>query len=167
MIQTKGDKLRKKCCDDVSEIEHYQEAISSPKRWCCHHRLETHTSDGFLRAVFLSKEELEALGMYWNRPASELIFMEWSEHQKLHCSDINVRKHHSGAQRGEKNHMYGRKRTLEETEKRRTPYISEDGQYFNSLTELARFLGIPTTSIYKYKKDNQIVYENITYRRTK
>jgi len=45
MIQI-GDNLLRKCCENISEIEHYQEAISSPKRWCCHHRLETHTSEG-------------------------------------------------------------------------------------------------------------------------
>lgn len=166
MIQI-GEKLLKKCCDDISKIEHYQEAISSSKRWCCHHRLETHTSEGFLRDVFISAEELQALGMYWNRPASELIFMEWSEHQKLHHNDINVRKHHSDSMAGEKNPMYGRKRTLEETQKRRTPYISEDGQYFNSLTELARFLSLPVSSLHSYKRDNKIEYKGKTYRRTK
>ena len=105
--------------------------------------------------------------MYWNRPASELIFMEWSEHQKLHHNDINVRKHHSVSKIGEKNHMYGRKRTLEETKKRRTPYISDDGQYFNSLTELARFLGLSPSSLIHYKEDNKIEYNSKIYRRTK
>lgn len=167
MIQIKSYKLPKKCCDDISEIEHYQEAISSPRRWCCHHRLETHFSDGTLRDVFISQEELKALGMYWNRPASELIFMEWSEHQKLHHNDVNVRKHHSESTTGEKNPMYGRKRTLEETKSRRTPYVSDDGKYFNSLTELIKFLGVPKSSIYKYKEDNLIEYQGIKYRRVK
>lgn len=44
--------------------------------WDCHHRKET--DEG------LSVAELIEQGLYWNRPASELIFLTRSEHMRLH-----------------------------------------------------------------------------------
>ena len=76
-----------KYCNDIENIEGYDKAVSSEERYDCHHRLETHTSDGERRKVDLSKEELIALGMYYNRSASELVFMTRTEHTKLHKID--------------------------------------------------------------------------------
>ena len=75
----------KYCCEDISKIENYELAKKDDfKGWVCHHRLETHTSEGERRLVDISKEELKALGMYYHRPVGELIFLTKSEHQKLH-----------------------------------------------------------------------------------
>ena len=75
----------KYCCEDVSMIENYELAKKDDfKGWVCHHRLETHTSEGERRLVDISKEELKALGMYYRRPSEELIYLTKSEHQKLH-----------------------------------------------------------------------------------
>ena len=71
-------------CNDIENIEGYDKAVVSKERYDCHHRLETHTSDGERRKVDISKEELIDLGMYYNRPASELVFMTCTEHTKLH-----------------------------------------------------------------------------------
>ena len=75
-----------KCyCFNLEAIENFEKAKADNfKGWLIHHRLETHNSDGELRDVDLSKEELEALGTYYMRPASELIFMKTSEHNTLH-----------------------------------------------------------------------------------
>ena len=75
----------KRFCKEPEKIENYEAAKKDDfKNWDCHHRLETWTSDGFRREVDILAEELQALGMYWNRPASELIFMKHSEHSILH-----------------------------------------------------------------------------------
>ena len=72
-------------CKDYENIENYEKALADNfKGWDCHHRLETHNSDGGRRLVDLTRDELKALDMYYNRPASELIFMKRSEHQFLH-----------------------------------------------------------------------------------
>ena len=72
-------------CDDTSKIENYEAAKRyNFKGWQCHHRLETHTSDGERRLVDISRDELIALDMYFHRPAEELIFMTTSEHKRLH-----------------------------------------------------------------------------------
>ena len=72
------------CCEDVSKIENYEEAVNSPWKWCCHHRLETHNSDGERRLVDITRKELIALDMYYHRPASELIFLTTLEHMRSH-----------------------------------------------------------------------------------
>ena len=68
----------KRYCKNYTEIENYQEAISDKSElWVCHHRMEE---------VFTHKE-LKNAGWYYNRPASELIFIRESEHNgnaKLH-----------------------------------------------------------------------------------
>ena len=48
----KQTQCEKFCCENISLIENYDKAISDEKRlWCCHHRLETHTSEGERRLV--------------------------------------------------------------------------------------------------------------------
>ena len=75
----------KRYCKDYKNIENYEKAKADDfEGWCCHHRLETHNSDGERRLVDISYKELNALGMYYRRPASELIFLTRSEHQILH-----------------------------------------------------------------------------------
>ena len=120
-------------CKDYENIENYDKALADNfKGWCCHHRLQTWNSDGERRLVDISREELIALDMYYNRPASELIFLTRSEHISLHDegeNNPNYGKHHSeetrkkisegnkGKQAGEKHPNYG-KHHSEETRKK-------------------------------------------------
>ncbi len=93
------------CCEDFSLIENYEKAVNDKSQtWHCHHRLETHTSDGIRRDVDITKKELKELGTYLHRPASELIFLTATEHILLH-------------QNGERNNFYGKHHT-EETKKK-------------------------------------------------
>ena len=67
------------CCEDISLIENYNKALSDTTQiWCCHHRLETDKN--------LSAKELISMNMYYDRPASELIFLSRKEHAKLHMN---------------------------------------------------------------------------------
>ena len=71
----------KRYCKDYQNIENYEAAKKDDfKGWNCHHRLETHNSDGERRLVDITADELKALGMYYNRPAEELIFLTVKEH---------------------------------------------------------------------------------------
>ena len=85
-------------CDSLENVENYETAKKDNfKGWNCHHRLETHTSDGERRLVDITVAELKALGMYWHRPAKELIFLTKAEHNKLHKkgNSYMLGKHHS------------------------------------------------------------------------
>ena len=71
----------KQYCKEPEKIENYQKAKKDNfKGWECHHRLETHTSDGERRLVDITKKELIALNMYYHRPPEELIFLTLKEH---------------------------------------------------------------------------------------
>lgn len=72
-------------CSDIENVENYEKAKADNfKGWHCHHRLETHNSDGERREVDIGYKELKALGMYYHRPAEELIFLTTREHNVLH-----------------------------------------------------------------------------------
>ena len=121
-----------KFCKDYENIENYDKALKDNfKSWSCHHRLETHNSDGERRLVDISMDELIALGIYYNRPADELIFLTESEHNNLHKkgntyrlgkphteeSRIKMSKAHKGKQAGENNPMYGKHHSLSSIQK--------------------------------------------------
>ena len=100
-------------CTDPENIENYEKAkVDDFKDWHCHHRLETHNSDGEKRLVDISRDELIALGIYWHRPSSELIFMTKSEHRSLH-----------GGQMKGKHHTEEAKKKISEAGKGKSPWI--------------------------------------------
>ena len=97
-----------KFCKDYENIENYEKAAADNfKGWHCHHRLETHNSDGIRRDVDITQKELKALDMYYNRPADELIFLTSREHNAFK----------KGKYTGEKNSFYGKHHTEESKRK--------------------------------------------------
>ena len=141
-------------CKDYENIENYYKAKADNfKGWHCHHRLETHTPDGKRREVDIGYKELKALGLYYNRPAEELIFLTtrehnaynkgkpaWNKGKKMseefcrknseshkgkHASDETRRKM-SEVRKGENHPMYG-KHHSEETRKKMSE--SKKGKY--------------------------------------
>jgi len=69
------------CCEAAYLIENYDQAISDTTQiWHCHHRNEI--------AMKKSKDELIQLGLYYDRPADELIFLTPSEHSSLHAKNM-------------------------------------------------------------------------------
>ena len=79
---------KKYCKDDISLIENYDKAVNdSTQTWDCHHRREMTTP----------KKELLEIGEYYNRPASELVFLTHSEHSILHNKGNKywLGKHHT------------------------------------------------------------------------
>lgn len=78
------------CCEDISLIENYDKAIGDAETWDCHHRLETHDENGNLRQIQdrLSREDLKHKGLYFNRPAKELVFLSRFDHRSLHWKGV-------------------------------------------------------------------------------
>ena len=119
-------------CKDYENIENYEKAKADNfKNWECHHRLQTWNSDGERRLVDITPDELKALGMYYNRPPEELIFLTVSEHNSLHKKGNTYtrgRRHSEESKKkmslakkgmyvGEKNPFYG-KHHSEDTRRR-------------------------------------------------
>lgn len=125
------------CCEDPSLIENYDKAIADETQtWDCHHRLE-------IQGQFVNSPKLlKKCCMYYNVPASQLIFLKHGEHislhnknlsenthRKLHASMINntrfLGKHHSEDTRkrlsdshsGNKNPFFGRKHSADTLKK--------------------------------------------------
>lgn len=88
MVNTKY--ANKFCKDDISKIENYDKAVADNKTWDCHHRLETHKYKNRDRTEWTQRDEnvsrkmLQAFGVYYDRPAEELIFLPPTEHISLH-----------------------------------------------------------------------------------
>ena len=71
------------CCEDLSLIENYELAINdTTQTWDCHHRGEVLPCGRF------SRDDLKKFGLYFNRPAAELIFLTHSEHRRLHTKGV-------------------------------------------------------------------------------
>lgn len=137
MISTYASKY---CSEPLENIENYEQADADKEHlWHCHHRLEV---QGQFRN---SKELLKRCGMYWHRPASELIFLREDVHISLH----NKGKHLSEEHRRKISESHPTKKMVEMTRK-------SDGftMRFPSHSEAARYLrenGFP-----------RAVYQNIT-----
>lgn len=112
--------LKKICCEDISLIENYNEAVNdTTQMWDCHHRNEIELNK--------NRQELIDMGLYYNRPASELIFLTHSEHTALHMKGhkYNLGRRHSEefkherseAYKGENNPFYGKNHTEESRQK--------------------------------------------------
>ena len=70
------------CSEELNKIENYEQAVADEEHmWECHHRGE------ILPCGIYSKHELIRHGLYWKRPASELIYLRHDHHRKLHWAN--------------------------------------------------------------------------------
>lgn len=84
--------LKQYCSEPLENIENYEKAIADTEHvWDCHHRAE------ILPCGVYTRQQLVKAGMYWNRPASELIFLLHGEHRRLHNLNQSQETHRSRA----------------------------------------------------------------------
>ena len=120
----------KQYCKEPEKIENYEKAKKDNfKGWNCHHRLQTWNSDGKRRDVDITASELKALGMYYNRPASELIFLTESEHSSLHKKGKKFSEEHkkklSDSWDYDKHFTEETRRKMREAHKRKQPMLGK------------------------------------------
>lgn len=85
---SKTIKRLKRFCKNYTEIENYDKAIADTiQTWDCHHRLELIETGGVVDAL---AQDLIDWGIYYNRPADELIFLTHAEHMSLHNKNKKV-----------------------------------------------------------------------------
>lgn len=98
------NQVKKYCNEDISNIENYDKAVADTTQvWHLHHRMETHRRNGTKRKFILSAKLLKEWDVYYNRPASELIFLTHSEHSALPRSEEtkrNIGEAHKGQNKG-------------------------------------------------------------------
>ena len=84
------------CCEPLELVENYAAAKADDfKCWDIHHRGE------ILPCGRFSTDDLKKFGLYWNRPASELIWLRHDEHIAMHKTGHKflLGKHHSAETR--------------------------------------------------------------------
>lgn len=92
------------CCEDISLIKNYDKAIAdATQTWDCHHRMELIETGA---VVDSTRQDLMDWGLYYSRPADELIFLSSKAHNILHKK---------GKKRGP--HSEERKRKISEAHK--------------------------------------------------
>ena len=131
------------CSEDISLIENYHEAIADEeKMWDIHHRRECDENG---RTLFTKKQLIE-MNLYFNRPASELIFVTRAMHLKLH-RELSEKCWKIGGKIGGKKNgaINGKKRSIKLLQ------FSKDGELVKewpSLSDAERQLGIFRSNIY-------------------
>lgn len=118
----------KKYCKNYTQIKNYEKAVNDPNtKWDCHHIFELKCP--VIKALV---PDLIAYGLYYDRPAEELIFLTPQEHHKLHA-DINNRfsgkKHSEETRKLMSLHnakpFQGRHHTPESIEKNRLAHLGK------------------------------------------
>ena len=89
---------KKYCCEVISQIDNYEQAVNDKAQtWNIHHILEVQGQ--FYNSVSL----LKRCGIYYNVPASQLIFLTHSDHMRIHKIGNNFgRKGKPGTRLGAK-----------------------------------------------------------------
>ena len=79
--------------EEIAQIENYELAVGDETQmYDCHHRLETHYYDRLKgewirRETGLLSDELKKQGLYFYRPAFELILLPQADHMRLYYKD--------------------------------------------------------------------------------
>ena len=122
---------KKFCCEDLSLIENYDKAIAdTTQTWDCHHRGE------ILPCGRFSRDDLKKFGLYFNRPAAELIFLTPSEHRLLHLKGVPKSE--------------ATKKAIGEAKSKKVLQFTKSGEFIRewpSTREASRQLGIAQSSI--------------------
>ena len=81
--------VKKYCCEDPSLIENYELALKDKaNEWDCHHKLEIHSD------YRNTPDDLIMMGLYYNRPACELIFLRKGNHTSSHNKGVKKSETH-------------------------------------------------------------------------
>lgn len=132
--------VRKYCCEDISLIENYQEAINDKEQtWDCHHRLETELN--------LSVQELKNTNRYYGVKAKDLIFITHQEHISLH-SKVRLKGRTSNS-KGYKWTDEQRKKGSDARKKR-----------YNWLTSTGEIISMTWTQCKRYHPDWKLIEES-------
>lgn len=135
--------VKEYCRDDLSLIENYELAINDyTQTWKIHHRGE------ILPCGRFSLNDLKKFGLYYKRPASELIFLTHSEHNRLHFKGVKLSEEHKKSiSDGLKGHSVSEatKKAIGESNSKKILQFTKSGEFIRewpSLSKVSRQLKI-------------------------
>lgn len=125
------DKYRanKYCCEDISKIENYEEAVNdTTQTWQIHHKDEIRILTSGM-TVYRTEQELIENGRYYDCPANELIFLTKSVHSQLHmkyrpklCDEVYKKAVRTRNANNSTWHSEDTKKKISESTKGRVPW---------------------------------------------
>lgn len=130
----------KYCKEDISLIENYDIAVADTQnKWVIHHRDEVKILPSGIR-VNRSREYLKEIGLLFDCPANELIFMLQKDHAKLHFTGhtytngriLSAEQRLKCSRPGEQNGMYGKHHS---EESRNKISVNKRGKHIKSFTD--------------------------------
>lgn len=117
MIRQDVRNVKRYCSEPLENIENYDKAIADTEHvWDCHHRNEICLANqSRLDKGLTTRKQLIADGMYYHRPACELIFLRHDEHTTLHNlhSSEESKRRKSNAHKGKPSGMKGKNHSEE------------------------------------------------------
>ena len=114
------------CSEPLELVENYQQALADDfEDWCIHHRLEIQPN-----GTRFSRQELKSNGLYYGRPASELVFMRRGEHNRLHITIFNKSRTLSAETHQKMSEAHKGKNHSDETRKKMSEALSGDNHPF-------------------------------------
>lgn len=147
-----GDKAQSYCCEDISKIYGYKEAIADKENyWDCHHCL----------GLVWTKEQLIEMGLYYNQPADRLMFVTRSQHKKLHfITGVETRKKMSESRRGQKVAPFteNHRKNISTALKGRTPW-NKNKRGAQVAWNKGKINTNGAKKVYQYTKDGEFVKE--------
>ena len=125
LTKTNIRNAKKFCCEDISKIENYEKALNDSELYDCHHKLEIELNK--------SQKELKEMGLYFNRPANELIFLTQSEHIRLHRKFMSKKERDKRSKAAHKRYESQEERDKQSTRlkgkaKKKCLWLTPDGE---------------------------------------
>lgn len=100
----------KRYCKDYTRIENYEMAIADESQtWDCHHRNEQ----------YYNQKDLKKLGLYFDCPPCELIFLTKSEHQQIHKTCVGYEETKRKMSESKKGNQWNKGKRHSEESKRK------------------------------------------------
>ena len=133
MSNMKKQNWKRYCKDRIELVQNfYQAKADGFEGWCIHHRMEI-CQDG----TVVYRDDLKDKGLYWNRPAIELIFMKTADHMKLHNSHKHTKQHNKNISEAVQKGIASRRGKLVFAQ-------SKSGEFkvFSNSSQFAAFAGV-------------------------
>ena len=133
MRNNKKQNWKRYCSEPLELVQNFYQAESDGfEGWCIHHKLEIK-----LDGTIVYRDDLKKKGLYWNRPAIELIFMKTADHMKLHNSHKHTKQHNKNISASVQKGIASRRGKLVFAQ-------SKSGEFkvFSNSSEFAAFAGV-------------------------
>ena len=133
MRNNKKQNWKRYCSEPLELVQNFYQAESDRFEGWSMHKTREIKLDG----TIVYRDDLKKKGLYWNRPAIELIFMKTADHMKLHNSHKHTKQHNKNISASVQKGIASRRGKLVFAQ-------SKSGEFkvFSNSSEFAAFAGV-------------------------